>query len=43
VLEAAKRAGVEHYFVEQDEISGPPMQSIATSYRNLRAIFAKLA
>jgi len=38
VLAAAEKVGVQHYFVEQDEIAGPPMESVAKSYRNLRAM-----
>jgi sugar phosphate isomerase/epimerase len=38
VLAAAEKAGVHHYFVEQDEIAGSPMESVAKSYRNLRAM-----
>jgi sugar phosphate isomerase/epimerase len=40
VLAAAEKAGVQHYFVEQDEIAGPPLQSLTTSYRNLRSLLA---
>src|SRR3954468_18259578 len=31
VLKAAERAGAEHYFVEQDQTSGDPLDSLATS------------
>ena len=36
ILAKAKQAGVGHYFVEQDEISGDPIASIRTSYENAR-------
>jgi sugar phosphate isomerase/epimerase len=38
VLAAAERAGVKHYFVEQDSIEEDPLESIAISYRNLRPL-----
>jgi sugar phosphate isomerase/epimerase len=38
VLAAAQKAGVEHYFVEQDSGERPPLESIAISYRNLRGL-----
>jgi sugar phosphate isomerase/epimerase len=38
VLAAAQKAGVEHYFVEQDSGERPPLESVALSYRNLRAV-----
>jgi sugar phosphate isomerase/epimerase len=36
VLNAAKDAGVKHYFVEQDQTPGDPIASLKTSYENLR-------
>ncbi len=38
VIAAARKAGVEHYFVEQDSTERPALESIAISYRNLRQI-----
>lgn len=38
VLAAAQKAGVEHYFVEQDSGERPPLESVAISYRNLRGL-----
>jgi sugar phosphate isomerase/epimerase len=38
VLTAAQRAGVEHYFIEQDSGERPPLESVAISYRNLRSL-----
>jgi len=35
IFNARKTAGMKHYFVEQDVIKGPPMEAIATSYRNV--------
>jgi len=32
ILEQSRLAGVKHYFVEQDEMSGSPFESIKTSY-----------
>jgi len=40
ILEAAQKHDVEHYFVEQDSISGPPLDSIRTSYQNLLRILS---
>jgi sugar phosphate isomerase/epimerase len=39
VLKAAEAEGVEHYFVEQDQTSGDPLDSLAASYKNLSAHF----
>ncbi len=36
LLRAAAKAGVEHYFVEQDQCPGDPVASLQLSYRNLR-------
>jgi len=38
ILEQSRRAGVKHYFVEQDEISGSPFESIKTSYEYVKSI-----
>jgi sugar phosphate isomerase/epimerase len=38
ILEQSRQAGVKHYFVEQDEISGSPFESIKTSYEYLRKL-----
>jgi sugar phosphate isomerase/epimerase len=38
VLAAAQKAGVEHYFVEQDSGERPALESVAISYRNLRSL-----
>lgn len=35
ILEQFRQAGVKHYFVEQDEVSGSPFESIKTSYEYL--------
>ncbi len=35
VLRAAQSAGVQHYFVEQDQTPGDPLQSLKTSYQYL--------
>jgi sugar phosphate isomerase/epimerase len=40
ILERAKRDRVEYYFVEQDKTDGPPLDSIATSYKYLRTLLA---
>lgn len=39
VLKAAEAEGAEHYFVEQDQTSGDPLDSLATSFKNLSAYF----
>lgn len=39
--EAARQVGVEHYFVEQDEISKPVYESLATSYRNASRLLSQ--
>jgi sugar phosphate isomerase/epimerase len=38
ILEQSRLAGVKHYFVEQDEMSGSPFESIKTSYDYLRTM-----
>jgi sugar phosphate isomerase/epimerase len=38
VLRAAEKAGVKHYFVEQDETAGHPLQSLRESYQYLETL-----
>jgi sugar phosphate isomerase/epimerase len=38
ILRAAERAGVAHYFVEQDHTPGDPVDSLRASYQYLRAL-----
>ena len=38
IFDARKSAGMTHYFVEQDVCQNPPLEAIATSYRNLQKI-----
>ncbi len=38
VLRAAEKAGVKHYFVEQDETKGDPLQSLRESYGYLEGL-----
>lgn len=38
ILAEAERQGVEHYFVEQDQTAGPPLDAIRRSYNYLRSI-----
>ena len=38
IIEACKDAGVQWHIVEQDFCPGDPFESMATSYRNLRAM-----
>ncbi|WP_026462635.1 sugar phosphate isomerase/epimerase family protein [Adhaeribacter aquaticus] len=40
IFAASKTAGMKYYFVEQDITPGNPMDSITTSYRNLKRILA---
>jgi sugar phosphate isomerase/epimerase len=40
VLAAANRAGTRHYFVEQDQTPGDPIESLRESYKYLSAHFA---
>jgi sugar phosphate isomerase/epimerase len=35
ILKAAGEMKVEHYFVEQDQVAGDPIESVRTSYKNL--------
>jgi sugar phosphate isomerase/epimerase len=36
----AKTAGMKHFFIEQDQTPGNPLDSITTSYRNLKKILS---
>jgi sugar phosphate isomerase/epimerase len=38
ILRAAEKAGVAHYYVEQDYTPGDPVDSLHVSYRRLRAL-----
>ena len=38
VLKAAERAGVQHYYVEQDYTAGDPIESLRKSYNYLRKL-----
>jgi sugar phosphate isomerase/epimerase len=38
ILAAAKQSGVKHYFVEQDQTPGDPLESLKKSYANIRAL-----
>ena len=38
ILAAAPEAGVQHYFVEQDEVAEDPVESLRASYRTLEAL-----
>lgn len=38
IFKASKTAGLEYYFVEQDETPGDPFESIQTSYDNVKYI-----
>ena len=38
ILAAAREAGVEHYFVEQDEVAEDPVESLRQSYRSLQTL-----
>jgi sugar phosphate isomerase/epimerase len=38
ILAAARDAGVEHYFVEQDEVAEDPVESLRQSYRSLQTL-----
>ena len=39
ILSEARKFQIEHYFVEQDHIDGPPLESVRASYNYLRKIF----
>jgi sugar phosphate isomerase/epimerase len=38
IIATANTIGVEHFFIEQDSMERPPLESIAISYRNLQRI-----
>ena len=38
ILDAAQAAGVQHYFVEQDQTAGNPIDSLRKSYQYLRSL-----
>jgi sugar phosphate isomerase/epimerase len=38
ILAAAEETGVQHYFVEQDEVAEDPVESLRTSYRTLEGL-----
>jgi sugar phosphate isomerase/epimerase len=38
ILPAAREAGVQHYFVEQDEVAEDPVESLRASYRTLEGL-----
>jgi sugar phosphate isomerase/epimerase len=39
IIAAARKLQIEHYFIEQDHIDGPPIESVRSSYNYLRKIF----
>ena len=38
ILATAKKLQIDHYFIEQDHIDGPPIASVRASYNYLRKI-----
>lgn len=38
IIKACEKAGVQHYFVEQDQTPGPPVDSLRLSYNNIRLL-----
>ncbi|MEZ5364074.1 MAG: sugar phosphate isomerase/epimerase [Bryobacterales bacterium] len=38
ILKACEQAGVQHYFVEQDQTSGDPLASLRQSYEHIRGL-----
>lgn len=38
IIKACEKAGTEHYFVEQDQTPGPPLDSLKLSYNNIRGL-----
>ena len=38
ILKAAAEAGVEHYFVEQDQVAGDPVEALTASIRSLEKL-----
>lgn len=41
ILKACEKAGVEHYYVEQDQTPGPPLDSLKLSYNTIRKMSLK--
>lgn len=41
ILRACEAAGTEHYYVEQDQTPGPPLDSLKLSYNTIRAMKVK--
>ncbi len=41
ILKACEKAGVQHYFVEQDQTPGPPLDSLRLSYNTLQKMNLK--
>jgi sugar phosphate isomerase/epimerase len=40
IFAQAKTSGLKYYFIEQDQTPGNPLDSITTSYRNLKKILS---
>jgi sugar phosphate isomerase/epimerase len=40
IVDTAKKLQIEHYFIEQDHIDGPPLESLRASYNYLRKILS---
>lgn len=38
ILKAARETGVEHFFVEQDQVAGDPVEALAASYQRLEKL-----
>ena len=38
ILDARKTAGIKHFFVEQDVCAIPPIEAVATSYKNVKKL-----
>ena len=38
IIRACEKAGVKHYFVEQDQTPGPPLDSLRLSYNSIRGL-----
>lgn len=38
IIKACEKAGTQHYFVEQDQTPGPPLDSLRLSYNTIRAL-----
>jgi sugar phosphate isomerase/epimerase len=41
ILKACEKSGVQHYYVEQDQTPGPPVDSLRLSYNDLRKLDLK--